>query len=161
MAGRRTWCWAGSGTRRQTRHCRARRSAAEGLLVAEVPALIDGFLRALCGIANGMYSEGGMSCTYHQRVPLPRERPAGGPSEDALLARFFDVALGNYGVREPATRGHLVSELRRVVREASGADLVAAGVDEDPGEGYSCTLTLWWRSAGGGLDSAELFWSLD
>ena len=123
-------------------------------------ALIDGFLRALCGIANGMYSEGGMSCSYHQGAPPPPDPPAGGPSEDAVLARFFDVALGNYSVRAPATRGHLVSELRRVVREASGADLVAARVDDDPGEAYS-TLTLWWRSAGGGLDSAELFWSLD
>ncbi len=129
--------------------------------MAEVPALIDGFLRALCGIANGMYSAGGMSCTYHQHVPPPPNSLAGGPNEDALLARFFDVALGNYGVPEPATRGHLVSEFRRVVQEASGAELVAASVDEDPGEGYSCTLTLWWRSAGAGLDSAELFWSLD
>lgn len=134
---------------------------AGGLQVAEVPALVDGFLRALCGIADGMYSEGGMSCEYRQGVPAPPDPPAGGPSEDALLCLFFDVAIGNYGTPAPATRSHLVRELRRVVREASGAELVAARVDEAPGEGYSCTLTLWWRSAAGGLDSAELFWSLD
>lgn len=125
-----------------------------------MPALIDGFIRALCGIANGIYPEGGMSCTYHHDVPLPPDFPAGGPSEDALLALFFDVALGNYGVPEPSTRGHLVWELRRVVREASGAELVAARVDDDPGEVCN-TLTLWWRSAAGGLDSAALFWSID
>ena len=128
--------------------------------MAKVPALIDGFLRALCGIANGMYSEGGMSCTYQQGGTPPPDLPAAGPSEDAILARFLDVALGNYSVPAPATRGHLVSELRRVVREASGADLVAARVDDDPGKVFS-TLILWWRSAGGGLESAELFWSLD
>ncbi|WP_020470802.1 hypothetical protein [Zavarzinella formosa] len=129
--------------------------------MADVPALVDGFLRSLCGIADGMYSEGGMSCTYQQEVPPPPDLSASGPSEDALLCRFFDVALGNYGTPAPSTRGHLVWELRRVVREASGADLVAARVDKTPGEGYSCTLTLWWRSARGGLDSVELFWSLD
>jgi hypothetical protein len=135
-------------------------SATEGIGLAEMPALLDGFLRALCGIANGMYFEGGMSWTYQQGVPPPPELSADGPSEDDLLARFFDVALGNYSVRAPGTRGHLVSELRQVVREASGADLVASRVDDDPGETFS-TLTLWWRRAGGGLDSAELFWSLD
>jgi hypothetical protein len=128
--------------------------------VAEAPALIDGFLRALCGIANGMYSEGGMSCTYHRGVPAPPDLVADGPSEDSLLAQFFDVALGNYGVPAPATRGHLVWELRRVVQEASGAELVAARVDDDFGEVCN-TLTLWWRSAAGGLDSAALFWSID
>ncbi len=125
-----------------------------------MPVLIDGFLRALCGIANDMYSEGGMSCTFHQSAPLPPDLPAGSCSEDALLALFFDVALGNYGVPAPATRGHLVSELRRVVREASGSELVAARVEDDFGEACN-TLTLWWRSAAGVLDSALLFWSVD
>ena len=59
----------------------------------------------------------------------------------------------------PATRGHLVWELRQVVRESSGSELVAARVEDDPGGAFS-TLLLWWRS-GDGLDSVDLFWSLD
>ncbi len=124
--------------------------------MAEVPALIDGFLRALCGIANGMYSEGGMSCTYHKaRHSLPILRPTA-----PARTRSWPNSSTWPWATTAATRGHLVWELRRVVREASGAELVAARVDDDPGEVCN-TLTLWWRSAAGGLDSAALFWSID
>src|SRR5262245_593348 len=127
-------------------------SATEAHGMGEAPAVIDGFIRALCAIANGAYPEGGMSCTYQRGAPAPPDLPATAPSEDRLLAVFFDVALGNLDATAPDRRGHLVWELRRVVREGSGAELVAARVEDDPGGAFS-TLTLWWRSDGR-LDSA-------
>jgi hypothetical protein len=69
------------------------------------------------------------------------------------------VALGNLDATTPATRGAVVAELRRMVRESSGSELVAARVMDDPGGAFS-TLSLWWRSSEG-LISADLFWSLD
>lgn len=125
----------------------------------ELPAKLDGFLRALCAVANGAYPEGGMSCTFRRGVPAPAALAADSPSEDALMARFLDAALGNLIATTPALREPVVWELRRVVRESSGSELVAARVEDDPGGAFS-TLSLWWRS-GGELVVADLFWSLD
>src|SRR5262245_52326567 len=124
-----------------------------------LPPKLDGFIRGLCAIANGAYPEGGMSCTFQRVAAAPPALAGDSPSEDALLARFLDVALGNLNGTNPATREHVVWELRQVVRESSGSELVAARVVDDPGGAFS-TLSLWWRS-GEGIDSADLFWSLD
>ena len=125
----------------------------------DLPAKLDGFVRALCALADGMWHEGGMSCTFQTAVTAPPPLAAESPSEEALMARFFDVALGNLDASTSATREDLVWELRRVVREATGSDLVAARVTDDPG-GVSSTLSLWWRS-GDRVDAVDLFWSMD
>lgn len=125
----------------------------------ELPAKLDGFLRALCAVANGVYREGGMSCTLRRAVPAPPALAADAPGEEALVARFLDVALGNLDATTPALRESVAWELRRIVRESSGSELVAARVEDDPGGAFS-TLTLWWRS-GDELVAADLFWSLD
>ncbi len=127
--------------------------------MVDAPVLIDGFLRALCAIANGAYPEGGMSVTYHRGLGTPPDLPAESPSEDRLLALFFAEALGDFNATAPERQGHLVQELRRVVREATGSVLVAARVEGTELDAFR-TLYLWWRT-GAEFGSAALFWSLD
>lgn len=75
------------------------------------------------------------------------------------MAVFFDVALGNYNGKHPANRDQVVQELRKIVREESGAELAAVEVEKDPA-GLQSTLILWWR-VGEVLHQVALFWSLD
>src|SRR5262245_54220110 len=109
--------------------------------MSDLPPKLDGFLRALCAIANGMYREGGMSCDHVSGVPEPPPAPPSGRSTDAVMASFLDVALGNYNSTHPGIRDHVVQELRRVIREESGAELAEVQVEDDTGGAFS-TLTL-------------------
>jgi hypothetical protein len=85
--------------------------------------------------------------------------PAESPSEDRLMTLFFAKALGDVNAPAPDRHRYLVYELRRVVREATGTELVTArvpGYELDPHRG----LALWWRS-GVGYDVAILRRSRD
>ncbi len=127
--------------------------------MSDLPPKLNGFLRALCAIANGAYPEGGMSCHHEAGVPEPLPAPSTARSTDAVMASFFDVALGNYNSTHPVIRDHVVQELRRVVREESGCELAEVQMEGDPGGAFS-TLSLWWRGDGV-LHRVALFWSLD
>ena len=124
-----------------------------------LPPKLRGFIRALCAIANDAYPEGGMSCTHQVGVPLPPGNSGEAASDSMLLARFFDEALGNYNEASPRRRQDVVSELRRIIREESGSELLGVQVEDDPGRCFS-TLYLWWRW-NGEVHRVACFWSLD
>jgi hypothetical protein len=124
-----------------------------------LPPKLSGFIRALCAIADDAYPEGGMSCTHEAGIALPSTDSGKAPSDGVLIARFLDVALGNYNEANPRRRDDLVSELRRIIREETGSELLGVQLEDDPGGCFS-TLSLCWRS-NGEVHRAALFWSLD
>jgi hypothetical protein len=131
----------------------------EGGLMDDLPPKLRGFIRALCAIANDAYPEGGMSCTRQVGVPLPSQDSAKALSDGELIASFLDQALGNYNEANPRRRDDVVSELRRIIREESGSELLGVQVEDDPGRCFS-TLYLWWR-LNGEVHRVTLFWSLE
>jgi hypothetical protein len=124
-----------------------------------VPPKLSGFIRALCAIANDAYPEGGMSFRHQINAPLPPENSDEAPSDGTLITRFLDVGLGNYNETSPRKQEYVVSELRQIIREEFGSELLGAKVETDPGGCFS-TLYLWWRS-NGQVHCVDLFWSLD
>jgi hypothetical protein len=121
-----------------------------------LPPKLSGFLRALCAIANDAYPEGGMSVTHQVDVSAPPV--CASVSEDLLITGFLYGALED-NTTNRSNGGRLVSELRRIIREESGSELLTVQVEHDPGGCFS-SLRLWWR-LGGEIHLVDLFWSLD